>query len=67
MNTIEFIPLAQETREFLTCNEAAPHLRIKPACLRLKEKDPTFPIKPLRIMRKMLWRTADIRKLAAGE
>jgi hypothetical protein len=38
-----------------------------PACLRLKANDPKFPIKPLRVMRKMLWRTADIRKLAAGE
>lgn len=67
MEKPEFIPLSQETREFLTCKEAAPHLRINPECLRLKEKDPNFPIKPLRFMRKMLWRTADIRKLAAGE
>lgn len=66
MNKTEFVPLAQETREFLTCNEAAPHVRMTPACLRLKANDPKFPIKPLRVMRKMLWRTADIRNLAAG-
>ncbi|MFZ2219796.1 MAG: DNA-binding protein [Rhodoferax sp.] len=66
MKKTEFIPLAQENRAFLTCTEAAPHLLMTAATLRIKGNDPKFPIKPLRVMRKMLWRTDDIRKLAAG-
>lgn len=66
MKKTEFIPLSQQTREFLTCVEAAPHFRMTAAALRIKANDPDFPIKPLRMARKILWRTAEIRKLASG-
>ncbi len=67
MKPSSFIPLAEETRALLATQEAAPHLRMKTDCLRSKSNDPTFPIKPVRIQRHLLWRTADIRKLVAGE
>jgi len=60
---IEFIPLTQETRELLKTEEAAPHLRMTKSCLRTKVDDPDFPIRPVRIMRHLLWRTADIKAL----
>ncbi len=66
MKKIEFVPLLQETRELLTNDEGSVHLRMKPDCLRTKENDPTFPIRPVRIGRRLLWRTADIRRLVGA-
>ena len=60
----KFIPLNLETREVISTVEAAQHVDMQPKGLRHKAaNDPDFPLKPVRIMRRLLWRTSDIKKL----
>lgn len=64
----QITPLAQETREALTTEEAAPLIRVKPSTMRKWALDATGPIQPLRYnKRKLLWRVSDLRRLLAGE
>ncbi len=67
MKPTKFIPLAQETREVLGTNEAAPHLGVQPDGMRQWAFKGTGPIQPLRYQRRLMWRVSDIRRIVAGE
>jgi hypothetical protein len=66
-NQHPFIPLHAETRAALDTKEAARHLRREAQTLRSWACKGTGPIKPIRIGGRLLWRTADIRRLLGVE
>jgi hypothetical protein len=59
----EVIPLHFELRAALDTNEAARHLRREPQTLRSWACKGSGPIKPVRIGGRLLWKTADIKRL----
>ena len=63
----EVIPLHSESRAALDTKEAARHLRREAQTLRSWACKGTGPIKPIRIGGRLLWRTADIRRLLGVE
>lgn len=63
ISRFEVIPLHSESRAALETNEAARHLRRKPQTLRSWACKGTGPIKPIRIGGRLLWKTADIKRL----
>ena len=66
-NQHQFIPLQADPRAALDTNEAARHLRREPQTLRSWACKGNGPIKPIRISGRLLWRTADIRRLLGVE
>ena len=66
-NQHPFIPLQAETRAALDTKEAARHLLREPQTLRSWACKGSGPIKPIRIGGRLLWRTADIRRLLGVE
>lgn len=67
MREIKPPPLDQETREAMPTINASLYLGVTPKCMRDWASKGTGPIKPLRYQRRLMWRTADIKKLLAGE
>jgi len=63
----QFVPLCVEIRAALDTKEAARHLRREAQTLRSWACKGTGPIKPIRIGGRLLWRTADIRRLLGVE
>ena len=63
----KFVPLDRETRPALDTETAAYHLLLKPQTLRVWACYGNGPIHPLRVGRRLLWPTADIRKLLGIE
>jgi hypothetical protein len=59
----EIIPLDRETRSALDTEAAAWHLGRQPQTLRVWACRENGPIRPLRVHGRLLWRTAEIRKL----
>lgn len=60
-------PLAQELRTALTTKEAAYYLNRRPQTLRIWACMDSGPIRPKRIMGRLAWPVADIRKLLGVE
>jgi hypothetical protein len=60
-------PLEQETRAYLTTAEAAMHLNLNPQTLRKWACHETGPIRPRRITNRLMWPTAEIRRLLGLE
>ena len=58
-----FPPLDRETRTALDTDAAAWHLGRQPQTLRVWACRQNGPIKPVRVHGRLLWRTAEIRKL----
>ena len=67
INNQHFVPLHSELRAALETKEAARHLRREPQTLRSWASKGSGPIKPIRIGGRLLWRTADIRRLLGVE
>ncbi len=64
----QFTKLELVTRPTVTTEEAAHYLNRKPqTLLSWASTEPKGAIKPRRIMGRLAWPTADIRKLLAGE
>lgn len=61
--TTQLIPLEQEARSALPTGEAAAQLGRACQTLRLWACHENGPIRPLRVHGRLLWPTADIRKL----
>lgn len=59
----KFVPLDRETRPALDTEAAAYHLLLKPQTLRRWACYENGPIRPLRVGGRLLWPTAEIRKL----
>ena len=64
---LEVIPLHSELRAALDTKEAARHLHREAQTLRSWACKGSGPIKPIRIGGRLLWRTADIRRLLGVE
>ena len=60
-------PLTNELRTALPTSETATHLSRRAQTLRVWACKGTGPIKPIRIGGRLLWRTADIRRLLGVE
>lgn len=63
IRTAQPVSLDEETRAGLTTNEAAHHLNRSPQTLRLWACRENGPIRPIRINGRLLWPTADLRRL----
>lgn len=62
-----FPPLEQVTRTTVTTEEAAYYLNRRPQTMRMwASLEPKGAIKPLRIVGRLAWPVADIRKLLNG-
>ena len=62
-----FPPLHEVLRTALTTNEAAYYLNRRPQTLRIWACMDSGPIRPKRIMGRLAWPVADIRKLLGVE
>ena len=62
-NFPSFPPLERETRAGVETDCAAYHLNRKPQTLRCWAAFETGPIRPLRINSRLMWPTAELRKL----
>ena len=56
-------PLAFETRATLPTSEAAAHLNLACQTMRIYACKETGPLLPLRVNRRLHWKTADLRRL----
>ena len=66
-NTIQLVPLAQETRAALPTSEAARHLNRSPQTLRIWACRQSGPLKPINVAGRLAWPVADIRALLGME
>lgn len=60
-------PLAQETAPVIQTPQAAFYLHRSVQCLRVWSMKDSGPIRPLRVNKRLLWRTDDIRQLLGVE
>jgi hypothetical protein len=60
---IQVIPLAQEHRSVIPTSEAAIHLNRAQQTLWLWACKESGPIRPIRVMGRLAWSVADIRRL----
>ena len=60
---IQVTPLAQETRSAITTAEAAIHLNRAQQTLWLWASQESGPIRPIRVMGRLAWPVADIKRL----
>jgi hypothetical protein len=63
MRVQEYPPLANETRHAVPTEVAAYHLGRKPQTLRLWACNECGPIRPVRLYGRLLWPTAELKKL----
>lgn len=61
-----FLPLDQENRSHVDTSCAAFHLTRKAQTLRSWASTERGPLRPIRIMGRLAWATADIRRLLNG-
>jgi len=62
-NSVQTLPLAQETRTHIDTDQAAKHLMRRPQTLRAWACLENGPLRPTRINGRLAWCVADIRKL----
>ena len=60
-------PLEAETREVVGTEQAAHYLNLRPQTLRAWSCLGSGLLRPIRVSNRLAWRTADIRRLLAGE
>lgn len=63
VKSIPLIPLAQETRTAITTSEAAAHLNRSQQTLWLWACRENGPIRPVRVMGRLAWPVAEIRRV----
>lgn len=63
MHATQPVPLEKETRVGVTTSEAAHHLNRSAQTLRMWACRENGPIRPIRINGRLLWPTADLRRL----
>lgn len=61
--TIQLTPLDRESRAAIPTAEAARHLGRADQTLRIWAAYETGPLRPLRVNRRLLWPTEDLRRL----
>jgi len=67
MRCEDLIPLQDERRATVSTAEAAAHLNRAAQTLRVWSMSGTGPLKPVRIVGRLGWRTSDLRKLLGVE
>ena len=61
--TTPLVPLEMETRAALPTGEAAAHLGRRPQTLRWWSMTEAGPLRPVRVHGRLMWSTAEIRRL----